>query len=147
MRNSVKYTCTALIVLVFNSICSLAQTITASFDGNEIALPQDTEAQITLFTAKNYEGKTYLHWNIINQHSNGVYIICRSTDAMNYESAGYKEGIGIPISLEIAYYFTDECPCEGTVYYKIIHIGENKNFMQTEPISVINKTEPILNVF
>lgn len=113
-----------------------AQIINVSCKGNDIEFSKDTVAGLKLFTGVTREGKTYLHWDVTNQHSNGVYIIYRSLDGENYSLAGQKTGIGVPISQDIAYYFTDDFSYSGTIYYKLLHVSENKNFILSETIAL-----------
>ena len=102
----------------------------------EIEVPKDTVAQFKLFTGKHCEGKTYLNWNVANQSNDGRYVIYRSSDGEHYEVIGLRKGIGVPFSQPIAYYFTDESPCDGTATYKIIHFGMNKCFLISDMVNV-----------
>jgi len=105
----------------------------------ESVLVADTVSQFTFFSVRNYEGKIFLHWNVKDQHKDGIYVICRSTDDELYEIVGYKDGIGIQPSMEIAYYFTDQCNCEGTVFYKIFHVSLDSCLLKSQSLNVVNK--------
>jgi len=118
-----------------------AQTVNFVINDLEIEVTKDTVAHIKSFTGKHYEGKTYLNWNVTDKHTDGTYVIYRSSDGKNYEVIGLKNGIGVPISSPIAYYFTDESPCDGTSTYKIFHFGINNSFLVSDKVNVtINKT-------
>lgn len=106
-----------------------AQTVSIAIGDSGIAAVKDSIAQITLFTAKYKEGTTYLHWDVVNQHKGGVYLIFRSVDGGAYESIGYKQGIGVPISLPIAYYFQDQNPQSGVSSYKVVHVGMDNSYL------------------
>lgn len=123
--------------LLFSAMLSSAQTYEVASNGKQFAFFKDTVAQIKSFTGKNSEGKTYLHWNVACQHSDGLYIIYSSLNDKDYDVVGYKRGIGVPISTPVAYYFEDEHPMEGTTYYQIVHLSMNKTYMISEKISVI----------
>lgn len=106
------------------------------FDNKMGSFTQDTIAQVQLFAAKFVEGKTYLHWDIVKQHSNGTYIVYKSYDGKNYELLGIRQGIGVPVYTPISYYLLDETPCEGTTYYRLMHLGSNKTFLLSKVVII-----------
>jgi hypothetical protein len=138
MKNIIAKIFATICLLTMATISSSAQT-TISLNYESVStLSKDTIAEIVQFSAKSNSGKIYLHWNVINQHLDGLYFIFRSEDGENFELAGNKKGVGVPISKEIAYYFIDECGCDGKLYYKIIHLGENQSSLSSRTISVEN---------
>jgi hypothetical protein len=126
----------AFAALLFSAGKSNAQTVSILYNGHDISFSKDTCAQLTLFTGRYCEGKNYLHWDVTNQECGGVYIIYRSCDGKSYEILGHKQGIGVPISSPIAYYFQDVHPLSGNNYYVLVHVGENKSYMKSEKISI-----------
>jgi hypothetical protein len=127
----------AFAVLLFSAGFSNAQNYDVVCNGGkEFSFSKDTVAQLTLFTGRYMEGKTYIHWNVACQQADGLYIIYSSRDGKDYGVVGYKRGIGVPISIPIAYYFHDEHPLEGTTYYKVIHFSMNKTYLISEKIAV-----------
>ena len=148
MKNSITSVCPALIVLALTATISTAQTVVyASRQGNEVALSKDTTAELKSFSAKYNSGKIYINWSVANQHEDGVYIIYSSCDGKNYEVAGQKKGIGVPISQEITYYFIDELPCNETVYYKILHVGKSNDFLMSEKVMVTSAGKLLSQTF
>src|ERR1051326_298326 len=121
-----------LIMAVFAACYSSAQNALVAAD----TIKKDTSAEVTLFTARYFEGKTYLHWDVKDQKCDGAYIVCRSFDGKKYESIGFKEGIGVKISAPIAYYFQDEHSCPGTTYYKLVHISKDRTYILSKEIAV-----------
>ena len=111
-------------------------TVSILADNTETVLERDTIAAWTSLSGKNYNGTVYLNWDVANQRHDGLYIIYRSADGMNYEFIGKKEGTGVPISAEIAYYFQDESPLSGSVYYKVLYVANNKTFTLSKAIIV-----------
>jgi len=122
------------------------QTINLVINDIEVEVIKDTVALIKSFTGKHVQGKTYLNWNVANQHVNGTYVIYRSSDGENYEAIGLMDGIGVPVSQPIAYYFTDESYCSGTVSYKVIHFGINNSFLVSDKVSVTSRKEYLSNL-
>lgn len=97
---------------------------------------KDTVAQLIRFTGKYAEGKTYLHWSVANQHVDGIYVVYRSLDNVSYTVLGQKQGIGVPISAPIAYYFQDPYPYAGTTYYKLIHFSQDATCLTSDVLEV-----------
>lgn len=123
--------------VLFSQNSAEAQKISISYNGEPVTAKKDTCAQMTLFTAKYHDGKTYLHWNVKDQQCDGIYVLLRSFDGKNYSMFGKKEGVGVPISVPIAYYFQDEDPQEGITYYKVIHVSENKDYLSSDAIKIL----------
>jgi hypothetical protein len=123
--------------LLLSAIPSTAQPITMSYNGQEIRVTKDTSAKLIAFNARYCEGKTYLHWDVMDQACDGLYLVYRSFDGKKYEVFGQKKGTGVPVSIPIAYYFQDENPKEGVTYYKVVHIAEDKTYLASENIYVI----------
>ena len=111
-----------------------AQALSVQVEGEQFV--NDTNATITSFSGKQNSGKIYLKWTVVNQHSDGLYLVYRSTDGVNFENIGNKPGVGVPISKEMTYYFMDNTPVLGTAYYKIVHMGNNKTFLSNDKIAV-----------
>ena len=123
-------------ILLLSILVLLINTAKISAQTYKVESCEDTMAQFTSFTGRYVEGVTYLHWDIVNQHTNGIYTIYRSLDGNNYEVIGRMKGVGVPISIPIAYYFQDKSPHEGTTYYRLVHLSKDKNYLLSDKISV-----------
>jgi hypothetical protein len=131
---TLRIACIAVVMLF--STWAVAQPVSMCYNGQEITVVKDTLAQLTTFTGKHIEGKTYLHWNVTEQKCSGIYIIYRSWDGLTFEVLGHKAGIGVPIKAPISYYFEDEKPALGLTYYKVVHISENKTYLVSSVLSI-----------
>lgn len=131
------------VILLLSSAIAPAQEVFAIQGTDSTTLTADTVAQLTSFTAKYREGKIYLQWTVINQHQDGIYIVYRSNDGVNFEVAGMKQGIGVPVEKDIAYYFTDAKPASDTQSYKLIHVAGDKTFLSSNKIVIVNEV-PVL---
>ena len=139
---TVRAICLLLVALVTVHTAN-GQTLSVGINGVEMA--KDTVAKLTSFSGKYQKGKTYLKWTAANQHVDGLYLIYRSADGVNYENIGNKQGIGVQISKEIAYYFIDKDPVFGTAHYKIVHVGNNSTCMHSEKIPVQTPTNVMVS--
>ncbi|MBI3500763.1 MAG: hypothetical protein HY063_03125 [Bacteroidetes bacterium] len=135
----------ACAVFLLGNTNAKAQLVYVSKGGDSTRYVEDSIAEIKLFTATYNEGKVYLKWLVANQHADGTYIIFRSSDGKNFETIGTKNGIGVPISNDIAYYFTDENPCAKTAYYKLLHIGSAPTYLLSEAINIATMPEELCN--
>ncbi len=132
MRTLLKTGISFFSALVLTTTGAFAQTgpVPALMGGSLFI--NDTIAQFKVFTVKNLEGKNYLHWKVSDQHNDGVYLIYRSFDGIHYSVAGQKKGVGVPASLDIAYYFTDETAEHRVAYYKLVHISSDNSVLYSE---------------
>ena len=69
----------------------------------------------------------------------------RSHDAINFEAIGNITLIGTPALFDLVYYFIDEVPGIGNVYYRISGNFYNNELVYTEIINIISKSKN--NVF
>lgn len=118
------------------STCMNANAQTDSTLFQTAILKEDSCAHITLFTAKYFEGKTWLHWNVAEQKADGHYFVLKSTDGKSFSLLGIKRGIGVPIQTPIAYYLQDESPIQGVSFYKVWHISENRTYLMSDVVTV-----------
>lgn len=141
MKNNMYFriACIGLLIIA-NSLN--AQTVFIYSDNKKVIPSTDTIAKIQLFTAKYVNGKIYLHWDVIDQQYNGLYIIFRSFDGKNYEAKGFVNGVGVTACVPIAYYFQDENPNKGKTYYKLVHYGNNNTCLISE-VLVIGINQPV----
>jgi hypothetical protein len=66
----------------------------------------------------------------------------RSLDATNYEVIGYVTIIGNNVTVDLAYYFTDELPVLANLYYRLSEYSQNNeaNYSETTSVIPIEKT-------
>lgn len=112
-------------------------TVSAQLNGQENQLVKDTISNLVAFSGKYNSGKVYLKWIVENQHSDGLYLMYRSHDGVQYEYIGNQNGIGVPISNQLAYYLIDENPGANATYFKLLHISKNNTYMLSEKITVL----------
>jgi hypothetical protein len=136
MKTLILVFCIAFGGLIFKTSRLNAQIPSVACIVNSVDFYKDTIAEWKLFSGRNLEGKTYLHWNVANQHTDGVYIIYRSLDGEHYTPAGQKSGIGVPVSIDIAYYFIDNFSSNSTVYYKLLHISKMNTYVLSDVINI-----------
>ncbi|MBI4945243.1 MAG: hypothetical protein HY840_02445 [Bacteroidetes bacterium] len=126
----------ALITLFFAANVNAQLTVSIEQNGHKILLKQDTSSELTAFSGKYNSGNIYLNWKITNLHKDGVFLIYRSDDGINYEVIGKKQGIGVPNSIAISYYFTDAHPTEGGMYYKLLLVEKNNDYLMSDKIII-----------
>jgi hypothetical protein len=78
----------------------------------------------------------YLRWKVQYMRSNGVFILYRSSDGINFNVIGTKNVFGISINKPIAYYFRDADYGGGTKYYRLVYISSASEYLVSEKIKV-----------
>jgi hypothetical protein len=73
------------------------------------------------------ENQVYLKWTSVGQKEDGLFIIERSTNNVDFETIGFKKGIGSNVKQAIMYCFTDEDINYGKVSYRVKHVTEGNN--------------------
>jgi len=68
-------------------------------------------------------GKVYLNWVVPSNSPDCIYVIERSTDGVEFEPLGLKEGIQSP--LELLYSWIDTRPIEGKTQYRIKRVNND----------------------
>lgn len=116
------------------SYCQEEISITSG--NSTVILSKDTSAVLSSFKSTVYSNKVYLKWTVKNQSEDGMYVIYRSADGVNFENIGTRHGIGVPISNDVAYYFIDKNPGPENNIYKLLFIAENKTYFMSNKISV-----------
>ncbi len=100
-------------------------------------LVEDVISPFAQTTVKNNSGKNYLHWVVSHDEKNGIFVVERSENGVDFVSVGFKNRIGTSIH-KLSYYFTDTDFSEGTIFYRILAIGEDGSFKYSDTIMVEN---------
>lgn len=137
MKNHLSIACAIVLILAANYF-SKAQQLELLPDGGNVQFSKDTIAEMKSFCGQYNSGSIYLKWLTAKEKYDGVYVIYRSNDGENFLQIGYKQGIGVPIDKDIAYFFTDSQPLFGNSYYRILFIGENKSYLYSSKIEITN---------
>lgn len=106
-------------------------------NSTRVALQPDTLARINSLSVISKEGSSYLCWKTAGQKEDGYYLVYRSADSTHYECVGKKQGTGVPIAGEVAYYFKDKFSSPGPVQYRVVHISRQNTFLTSEAITVL----------
>lgn len=130
-----------LFTLLLAASTAFAQGGFPSTGVDTLTLEKDTITELKVFSAVYNSGNVYLKWIVSNQHTDGTYVILRSTDNKTFDPIGFKEGVGVPVSSDIAYYFKDESPCHSTLYYRLLHIGVSPSYVLSKSIVILNIPE------
>lgn len=88
-------------------------------------------------------GKVYINWIARANSNDCIYVVERSTDGVEFEPVGLKEGIGSP--LELLYSWVDTKPASGTSQYRIKEIdNDGKLVAQADPKTVVSPESNLL---
>jgi len=85
-----------------------------------------------------YNKKVYLHITINGNTENKILSVERSLDNINYKVIGNINLIGTIVKLDLAYYYIDEVPVTGNVYYRLSGYSFNKELVYSKTIKIIS---------
>lgn len=132
-----------VILVITSSISAFAQyEISIANENGTSIVSLDTTIVLTSFKGVINADKTYLKWTVKNQHADGIYMIYSSDDGINYTNIGYKQGIGVPITNDISYYFIDQKSAPETHYYKLLFVSKNSTYLLSDKLTI--NTDKIL---
>jgi hypothetical protein len=116
-----------------------AQKFGASLTGSA-QLIQKNEHNIISFSPAFADGKTYVRWLVQNDEEDGIFIIERSPDGVEFQALGFKERIGSPLCVNLFYSFVDEAPMPGVTYYRLMQVSTDQSYAYSDIVRV--KTGP-----
>jgi len=136
-----------LLIVAFMSIVSSelsAQSATRSSTallgkGN---LMQDSANTFISFSPVYTEGKTYVRWLVKNDRKDGVFIVERSADGIDFEALGFKDRVGTQLDVNLFYSFVDQEPIAGDNHYRVMQVGEDNTYRYSSVIKVKTVIEP-----
>jgi hypothetical protein len=141
------YTLFALLVVAFLTITASdasAQSATRSSTamlGKGNLMPDSANTFIS-FSPVYMEGKTYVRWLVKNDRKDGVFIVERSADGIDFEALGFKDRIGSQLDVNLFYSFVDQEPNEGDNHYRVMQVGDDNTFRYSSVIKVRTAIQP-----
>lgn len=129
----------ALAFMAFG-IAAQAQAPVASPTGlaAKSGLKEDTTNTFISFSPVYLEGKTYVRWLVKNDKKDGVFVVERSGDGIDYEALGFKDRVGTQLLVNLFYSFIDEEPLDGDNYYRIMQVGADNTYRYSASVKVKN---------
>lgn len=117
------------------------------------SLMQDSYNPILSFSPVYNGGKTYVRWLVSNDEKDGIFIVERSNDGVEFEALGFKDRVGSPLCVNLFYSFVDETPNPGQNYYRVMTVGTDQTYTYSDIIrintgvpEVSNSSNAALNV-
>jgi len=130
---------TFFVGLILNTNWAHAQKFGASLTGSA-QLIQKKEHNIISFSPAFAEGKTYVRWLVQNDEEDGIFIVERSADGVDFQALGFKERIGSPLCVNLFYSFVDEAPMQSITYYRLMQVSTDQSYAYSDIVRV--KTGP-----
>ncbi|MFM8432615.1 MAG: hypothetical protein ACKOA1_07455, partial [Bacteroidota bacterium] len=126
-----------LYILVFVAFSTFAQ-------GNNPNISKPGKLEFAKQTVVFNAGKVYVNWVSKSNSVDCIYVIERSSDGLEFEPVGLKEGIGSP--MELLYSWVDVKPISGTSHYRIKQINDQGILVAQAESEQVNSSEssPIL---
>ena len=114
--------------------------------GSAQLIPDNTNLFISFSPVFN-GGKTYVRWLVSNDEKDGIFIVERSTDGIEFEALGFKDRVGSPLCVNLFYSFIDEAPIAGQSYYRVMSVGTDQTFTYSDVVRIQGEliSKPIEN--
>jgi hypothetical protein len=112
-----------------------AQKIGAGLVGSS-RLVEDDHNYIISFSPVFNDGKTYLRWLVQNDEKDGLYIVERSDNGIEFEALGFRERIGSTLCVNLFYSYVDEAPFQGSTYYRIMQVSTDQTYKYSDVVKV-----------
>ena len=122
--------CIILLMICFLPNLMFAQCLTKEQSlgpvNNKVTTDMEKSNQPTL---KYANGKVYIKWTVAAENADGIYIIERSADGVEFRELGFKymssSNLKSPCNQSLLYCMTDEIPLTGTSYYKFVSTNQS----------------------
>lgn len=125
----------ACALLLVTHVASAQQKMGSGLVGSA-SLIQDSYNPILSFSPVYNGGKTYVRWLVSNDEKDGIFIVERSTDGVEFEALGFKDRVGSPLCVNLFYSFVDEAPNPGQNYYRVMTVGTDQTYTYSDIIRV-----------
>lgn len=125
----------ACALLLVTHVASAQQKMGSGLVGSA-SLIQDSYNPILSFSPVYNGGKTYVRWLVSNDEKDGIFIVERSTDGVEFEALGFKDRVGSPLCVNLFYSFVDETPNPGQNYYRVMTVGTDQTYTYSDIIRV-----------
>jgi hypothetical protein len=122
-------------LLFISTLLSAQQKMGTGLVGSA-SLMQDNYNPILSFSPGYNGGKTYVRWLVSNDEKDGLVIIDRSADGVEFEAMGFKDRVGSPLCVNLFYSFIDETPIPGENYYRVMTVGTDQTYTYSDVIRV-----------
>jgi hypothetical protein len=124
--------------LLFSVAANAQTTNNASAMVGKAGLKQDTANTFISFSPVYVDGKTYVRWLVKNDKKDGVFVVERSGDGVDFEALGFKDRVGTQLLVNLFYSFVDEEPLPGDNMYRIMQVGADNTYRYSSVVKVKN---------
>jgi len=105
-------------------------------------MKEDSVNSFISFSPVFVDGKTYVRWLVKNDKKDGLFIVERSDDGVDFEALGFKDRIGTQLLVNLFYSFVDEDPFPGQTHYRVMQVGADNTFKYSDIVKVNTSVAP-----
>lgn len=132
----VKVLMSALLITVINTTSLEAQNKMGAGLTGSAQLLEEKQSPIISFSPVYNSGKTFVRWLVQNDEKDGIFIVERSADGVDFEALGFKDRVGSSLCVNLFYSFVDEAPAQGQSYYRIMSVGTDQTYSYSDAVRV-----------
>lgn len=121
-----------------------AQRIAPEKEVASFNLASERETKIERFSIRNHNGYNYLQWHVKNEREDGIFIIQRSANMMDFKIVGIKHDVPSEADISLMFNIIDKNPIPGISFYRIIKVyGDNSYYFSDVESVEFNKPQQI----
>jgi len=132
----------SLAILAFSASAN-AQTPAPSSLIDKNAMHEDSVNSFISFSPVYLDGKTYVRWLVKNDKKDGVFVVERSNDGVDFEALGFKDRVGTQLLVNLFYSYIDQEPLQGDNFYRVMQVGSDNSYRYSSVVKVINTGSPV----
>lgn len=99
-------------------------------------MTEDSVNSFISFSPVYVDGKTYVRWLVKNDKKDGLFVVERSEDGIDFEALGFKDRIGTQLLVNLFYSFVDEEPFAGQTHYRVMQVGADNTYKYSNVVKV-----------
>ena len=104
---------------------------------------EDSVNSFISFSPVYLDGKTYVRWLVKNDKKDGVFVVERSNDGVDFEALGFKDRVGTQLLVNLFYSYIDQEPLQGDNFYRVMQVGSDNSYRYSSVVKVINTGSPV----
>lgn len=122
--------------LLFVNTSNAQSEKTTDLLGNKGKMVEDSVNSFISFSPVFVDGKTYVRWLVKNDKKDGLFVIERSEDGVDFEALGFKDRIGTQLLVNLFYSYVDESPFQGQTLYRVMQVGADNTYKYSDVVKV-----------
>lgn len=105
-----------------------AQRIAPEKEVIQFNMANERDDKIERYSARLFNGVAYLNWHVQDEREEGIFVIQRSQNMLDFKIVGIKEDVPTERNITLMFSFADKKPLAGISYYRILRIYKDNSY-------------------